>query len=374
MPSLAAIAAVIAVMINRAVTASPLMDMLLEVPELSTYAHVYNMTGGIVEINPLFTKRFNYDEDKRNYTFLAPTNAAWAKIPDAIFDILMTQQAYPLIEALLRTHIIEAGLTASELVHVSGSSSAGGISTSLQLSNTTEQFHRGILTKTVQGYYIDSTNSTNGTVLIEDQAAIVKEDIVADNGFIHEIDQVIDPFLIYGGGPSNRTAAPTSERTNLTIAEFIQNDSRLVNSSKLLNVNTPDTLRRLAKQYGSKQFFVVPQNQAYDLMPTILPVYHTLVAPYKSPFNTLMWQYGWIDSGGEIFASLQFNSSVSVASDVTGLNLTVTQERDAIFIMNAGLVTQVEAANGYLWIVDRWLDPLYQAFGPINRFGIPEWS
>lgn len=86
-----------------------------------------------------------------------------------------------------------------------------------------------------------------------------------------------------------------------------------------------------------------------------------------------MWQYGWLDSGGEIFASLQFNGSVSVASDVTGLNLTVTQERDAIFIMNAGLVTQVEAANGYLWIVDRWLDPLYQAFGLINRFGIPEW-
>lgn len=75
MPSLAAIAALIAVIISPAVTASPLMDMLLEVPELSTYAHVYNMTGGIVEINPLFTKRFNYDEDKRNYTFLAPTNA-----------------------------------------------------------------------------------------------------------------------------------------------------------------------------------------------------------------------------------------------------------------------------------------------------------
>lgn len=74
MPSLAAIAALITV-ISQAATASLLMDMLLKVPELSTYAHVYNMTGGIVEINPLFTKRFNYEEDKRNYTFLAPTNA-----------------------------------------------------------------------------------------------------------------------------------------------------------------------------------------------------------------------------------------------------------------------------------------------------------
>lgn len=74
MPSLAALAALTAV-ISQAVMSYPLMDMLLKIPELSTYAHVYNITGGIVEINPLFTKRFNYDEDKRNYTFLAPTNA-----------------------------------------------------------------------------------------------------------------------------------------------------------------------------------------------------------------------------------------------------------------------------------------------------------
>lgn len=65
----------------------------------------------------------------------------------------------------------------------------------------------------------------------------------------------------------------------------------------------------------------------------------TLVAPYKSPFNTLMWQYGWLDSDGETFADLNFTRPVTVASDVTGLNITVTQEKSAIFIMNAGLVT-----------------------------------
>ncbi|GAQ44599.1 hypothetical protein AtubIFM57143_005123 [Aspergillus tubingensis] len=365
--------AALAATIVQLVTASPLMDTLLQIPDLSTYAEVYNLTGGIVEINPLFLKRYNYDEDKRNYTFLAPTNNAWAKIPDAIFDILMTQQAYPLTEALLRTHIIEAGLTASDLVKVSESEGAGGISTSLQVSNTTEQYHNGVLTKTVQGYYIDSVTSSNGTVQIDDQSAIVMANIVADNGLIHAIDQIIDPFLIYGGGPSNQTIAPTSETTDLTIGEVLKSDSRLVNSSKILLENSPDTLRRLSKQTGSMQFFVAPQNEAYDLMPTILPIFHTLVAPYKSPFNTLMWQYGWLDSDGDTFAGLNFSSPVTVVSDITGLNITVTQEESAIFIMNAGLVTQVKASNGYLWIVDRWLDPLYQAFGPIDRFGTPEW-
>lgn len=70
---------------GQAVSASPLMDMLLEIPELSTYAHVYNMTGGVQEINPMFAKRFNYDEDTRNYTFLAPTNAVrFHEIPRSV--------------------------------------------------------------------------------------------------------------------------------------------------------------------------------------------------------------------------------------------------------------------------------------------------
>lgn len=67
------VAALAAILVQQ-VTASPLMDTLLQIPDLSTYAEVYNLTGGIVEINPLFLKRYNYDEDKRNYTFLAPTN------------------------------------------------------------------------------------------------------------------------------------------------------------------------------------------------------------------------------------------------------------------------------------------------------------
>ncbi|PWY83828.1 FAS1 domain-containing protein [Aspergillus sclerotioniger CBS 115572] len=368
LPTIAALSAII-----THILASPLMDTFLQIPELSTYAHVYNLTGGIVEINPLFTKRYNYDEDKRNYTFLAPTNAAWSKIPAPIFDILMTQQAYPLTEALLRTHIIEARLTASDLTNIISTQGAGGIATSLQLSNTTAQYHHGILTKTVQGYYIDSRTSSNCTVQIDDQAAIVTPDIEADNGLIHTIDQVIDPFLIYGGGPSNRTAKPTMETTNLTIGGLLATDSRLVNSSKILKINSPDTLRRLSTQSNEKQFFVAPHNEAYDLMPTILPVFHTLVAPYKSPFNTLMWQYGWLDSNGEKLSGLSFDSPLTVTSDITGLNLTVTQSNGAIFIMNAGLVTQVETSNGYLWIVDRWLDPLYEAFGPVDRFGMLEW-
>lgn len=78
--------AALAAIASQLVTASPLMDTLLLIPDLSTYAEVYNLTGGIVEINPLFLKRYNYDEDKRNYTFLAPTNDV---------SVLFTLSIYP---------------------------------------------------------------------------------------------------------------------------------------------------------------------------------------------------------------------------------------------------------------------------------------
>ncbi|RAL08905.1 uncharacterized protein BO97DRAFT_428005 [Aspergillus homomorphus CBS 101889] len=100
---------------------------------------------------------------------------------------------------------------------------------------------------------------------------------------------------------------------------------------------------------------------------------NSLVTPCKSSSNTLVWEYGWVYSGGERFASLGFNDFLSIASDVTRLNLTITRQKDAVVIINPILVAQVETANGYLWIVDRWLDLLYQAFGPIGRFGMPEW-
>ncbi|KAL4736693.1 hypothetical protein BDV11DRAFT_207431 [Aspergillus similis] len=230
------------------------------------------MTGGIMENNPMFSKRSN--EDKRSYTFLAPTNQV----------SLSTDR-----------------LTAANLVNVAGSNmGVGGISTSLRLSNTTDQSYR---------------------------------------------DYQPVPYLWWW--PSNHTTAPTTKTTNLTIAAFLQTDSRLGTSSKLLSNNSPDTLWCLSKKSDLKQFFVARQNMAYDLMPTILPVFYTLS--------------GWVDSNGKRFAGLKSSNAMSVASDVTGLNLTVTRKDDAVFIMNAGL------------IVDCWLDPLYQAFGLVNRFGMLEW-
>lgn len=52
--------------------------------------------------------------------------------------------------------------------------------------------------------------------------------------------------------------------------------------------------------------------------------------------------------------------------DVTGLNLTRRQNGDAVFLLNAGLETQAEASNGYLWIMHRYSDPLYEALDQID--------
>lgn len=41
-----------------------------------------------------------------------------------------------------------------------------------------------------QGYYVDVTDSTSATALLE----VVDTDIPAENSLIHAMDQVIDPF------------------------------------------------------------------------------------------------------------------------------------------------------------------------------------
>ncbi|RAL08904.1 uncharacterized protein BO97DRAFT_428004 [Aspergillus homomorphus CBS 101889] len=115
-----------------AAKASPFMDTLLDIPALSVYAQVYNLTGGIVQINLMLSERFSYDYE-RNYTFLAPTN-----------------DAYILIEALPWTHIIEACLTASDLVGLSERDSDVGDSHRTRAVSYIPAVQPGVLIKIVQ--------------------------------------------------------------------------------------------------------------------------------------------------------------------------------------------------------------------------------
>jgi uncharacterized surface protein with fasciclin (FAS1) repeats len=98
------------------------------------------------------------------FTVFAPTDEAFAKLPEGTVDALLKHKAK--LTAILTYHVVAGNVMAKE---VAGMSSA----------------------KTVNGQDI-SIKAKGGKVMI-DKAAVIQADIAASNGVIHVIDQVLMP-------------------------------------------------------------------------------------------------------------------------------------------------------------------------------------
>jgi uncharacterized surface protein with fasciclin (FAS1) repeats len=100
---------------------------------------------------------------KGPFTVFAPTDAAFAKVPKADLDALLADKAK--LTAVLTYHVVPGSVMAKDV-------KPGKV-------------------KTVQGSEL--TLATNGGGVTVDGAQVVKADIVADNGVIHVIDNVMLP-------------------------------------------------------------------------------------------------------------------------------------------------------------------------------------
>jgi len=100
---------------------------------------------------------------KGPFTVFAPTDAAFAKVPKADLDALLADKAK--LTAVLTYHVVPGNVMAKDV-------KPGKV-------------------KTVQGSEL--TLATSGGGVTVDGAHVVKADIVADNGVIHVIDNVVLP-------------------------------------------------------------------------------------------------------------------------------------------------------------------------------------
>jgi len=100
------------------------------------------------------------------FTVFAPTDDAFAKLPEGTLDDLLKPENKEKLQAILTYHVVPGKVMAKE---VTGLDSA----------------------KTVNGQKI-SIKTDHGTVMVND-AKVVKTDIVCTNGVIHVIDTVILP-------------------------------------------------------------------------------------------------------------------------------------------------------------------------------------
>ncbi|MFM7593544.1 MAG: fasciclin domain-containing protein [Isosphaeraceae bacterium] len=102
------------------------------------------------------------------FTVMAPTDEAFAKLPEGTVESLLKPENKDKLIAVLTYHVIPAKAMAADVVKLDGKK-----------------------VKTVQGS--EATIKLVGSSVMIDKAKVVKTDIVCKNGVIHVIDAVILP-------------------------------------------------------------------------------------------------------------------------------------------------------------------------------------
>lgn len=102
------------------------------------------------------------------FTVLAPTDEAFAKLPEGTVETLLKPENKEKLVAILKYHVIPGKALAKDVVKLDGKE-----------------------VKTVQGSPV-SISVEGGTVMVN-KAKVLKTDILCTNGVIHVIDSVILP-------------------------------------------------------------------------------------------------------------------------------------------------------------------------------------
>lgn len=100
------------------------------------------------------------------FTVFAPTDAAFEKLPEGTVEGLLKPENKEKLVAVLTYHVVPGKVTAAEVVKLDEA-------------------------KTVEGSDIKIT--TEGDVVMVNEAKVIKADIMTKNGVIHVIDAVILP-------------------------------------------------------------------------------------------------------------------------------------------------------------------------------------
>ncbi len=103
---------------------------------------------------------------KGPFTVFAPTDEAFAKLPEGTLDNLLKPENKEKLKGILTYHVVSGKVMAADVVKL----------------DSAKTVHGGTLTIRMQ----------NGGVMVDD-AKVVQTDIAASNGVIHVIDTVVMP-------------------------------------------------------------------------------------------------------------------------------------------------------------------------------------
>jgi len=244
------------------------------------------------------------------FTVFAPTDFAFAALPDGTIDALLADPQGILTDILL--------------YHVAG---ANALSTDLSDGQTIT---------TLNGKDVTVTINSNG-VFIND-AQVVFADIVASNGVVHVIDAVLTP--------------PTTTVVDVIVDSPVHNTLEAV----VLAADLAGTLS------GEGPFTVfAPTDDAFAALPA-----GTIDALLADPQGLLTEILLYHVVGAEVLSSDL--SDGQTAMTLNGQDLTVSITNDGVFINDAQvIVADIVTDNGVVHVIDAVLLPSTSSTGDISR-------
>lgn len=242
---------------------------------------------------------------------------------------------YPLLLALIRTHITE-GYISPDRVR----------SSSAQLE-AVEGFSLAIDSG---GRLLTNKDVTNSDIPIASQANLEKSaPIPASNGIIYKIDNLLDPYITYFGEDSPSGSTTNVQKRAGSMSDYVNVEPSLTRLAAVLERVNPDFLHTRLDQSpdGQETTFFAPSNTAFELLPET--AMEKAMESGNSVLTSWLLEFGLTSGGG--------GGATVFQSQKSGFNITMGLKGRKV--SNAKVEQRICLDNGCVVVVGRWLDPLY---------------
>ncbi len=258
------------------------------------------------------------------FTVFAPTDDAFAKLPDGTLDALLAD--IPTLQGILLYHVVPGNVMAADVVQLESADTANGAAVDIRVED--------------------------GNVFIND-AQVVVTDIEATNGVIHVIDTVILP-----PAEEQMEDEMAPEMQDMDIVDTAVADGRFNTlATALTEAGLIETLQ------GEGPFTVfAPTDDAFAALPD--GALEGLLNDIPALTDVLLYHV----VAGEVMAAdvVQLGS----ADTVLGQSVDIRVEDGNVFVNDAQvIITDIEATNGVIHVIDSVLLPPAEAPAALPETG-----
>ncbi len=250
------------------------------------------------------------------FTVFAPTDDAFAALPEGALDNLLADEAA--LQNVLLYHVVEGSVLAADVVGLDGQS-----------------------VETLSGEPIQI--SVEGDAVMINNAQVVITDIETSNGVIHVIDSVLLPPSMEQGDTGEEMM--TEEKTIVDIAVEDGRFTTLVTA--LQEAGLVETLQ------GEGPFTVfAPTDEAFAALPE--GALDGLLADKEALTNVLL--YHVLD--GRVMAADVLNLDGQEVETLSGDSITITIDGEFVMVNDSQvIIPDIEASNGVIHVIDAVLIP-----------------